>query len=117
MTDRSLRYRAGGLAALAIVAFACGSPRRSEAQLGPMEIESAEVARGRLVYAHNCDECHPGGTAGLGPALNDKPLPGFLIRFQVRHGMGAMPSFSDAKIPDDELNDLVAYVRARRAHE
>jgi hypothetical protein len=44
-------------------------------------------------------------------------LPGFLIRFQVRHGMGAMPSFSDAKIPDDELDDLVAYVRARRAHE
>ena len=31
-----------------------------------MEIESTEVARGRLVYAHMCDECHPGGTAGLG---------------------------------------------------
>jgi mono/diheme cytochrome c family protein len=102
---------------VAAAAFACGSPRRSEAQLGPMEIESSSVARGRLVYARACDECHPGGTAGLGPALNNKPLPAFLIRFQVRHGMGSMPSFSEREISDSELADLAVYVRARRAYE
>lgn len=103
--------------ALALLALACGSPRRSEAQLGPMRIESDETARGRLVFTRHCDECHPGGTAGLGPALNNKPLPGFLIRFQVRHGMGAMPSFPESRIPDAELDDLVAYVKARRAYD
>lgn len=54
------------------------------------------------------------GGAGLGPAINNKPLPGWLIRFQVRHGFGAMPAFSEKEISDGELNDVVAYLKALR---
>jgi mono/diheme cytochrome c family protein len=50
----------------------------------------------------------------LGPALNDKPPPGFLIHLQVRSGFGAMPGFSAEKISDPELSDIVAYVHALR---
>jgi mono/diheme cytochrome c family protein len=63
-----------------------------------------------------CNKCHPGGEAGLGPALNNKPLPKFLMHLQVRKGLGAMPSFSEKKIPDGDLDDLLEYVKALRKH-
>jgi mono/diheme cytochrome c family protein len=117
----AIRTRAPRIAAAAgvalAIAVACGSPRRSEAMLGPMEIDSRDVASGRLVYARHCHECHPGGSAGLGPALNNKPLPGFLIKFQVRRGLGAMPAFGEEEISDGQLDDLVEFVRARRKHD
>ena len=58
----------------------------------------------------HCHQCHPGGAAGLAPSINDKPLPGFLMRFQVRHGLGAMPSFDEQVIPEPELDALIAYL-------
>jgi mono/diheme cytochrome c family protein len=64
----------------------------------------------------HCQKCHPGGEAGLGPALNDKPLPVFLMRFQVRKGLGAMPAFPESRISGDELDDLLKYVVAFRRH-
>jgi mono/diheme cytochrome c family protein len=63
-----------------------------------------------------CQKCHPGGEAGLGPGLNDKPFPKFLQHFQVRHGLGAMPAFSPAEISESQLEDLLAYVHALRRH-
>lgn len=68
------------------------------------------------MFMTHCNPCHPGGEAGLGPAINNKPLPGFLIKFQVRRGLGAMPSFSEHHIKDQELNDLIAYIKALRRH-
>lgn len=59
---------------------------------------------------HLCHQCHPGGMAGLGPSLNDKPLPGFLVRTQVREGLGAMPSFDEDELNDADLDQLVAFV-------
>ena len=52
----------------------------------------------------------------MGPALNDKPLPRFLIHLQVRNGLGTMPSFSPDEIDDGELHDLIAYLKALRRH-
>ena len=97
------------------LAAGCGSVRRSEALDGPMRIRDADVERGRVVFAQHCHKCHPGGEPGLGPGLNDKPLPQFLMRFQVRHGLGAMPSFSDDEISDGDLDRLIRYLKARRA--
>src|SRR5688572_581576 len=42
----------------------------------------------------HCHQCHPFGQGGLGPALNDKPAPRFLVKTQVRLGFGTMPGFS-----------------------
>lgn len=100
-------------AALAAGLLAC-SARRGEPLRGPLDLSDPRVAKGRAVYMENCNKCHPGGDAGLGPALNNKPLPGFLVRFQTRHGLGAMPAFGEVEIPEADLDHLVAYLKALR---
>lgn len=50
----------------------------------------------------------------LGPAINDKPLPGFLMKTQVRVGMGAMPSFHRNQINGQDLDDLIRFLKALR---
>ncbi len=102
------------ITAVTLVTVACGTTRRSEPLVGPFAPASAEVARGQRVFMAQCHACHPGGEAGIGPSLNDKPLPGFMIALQVRAGLGAMPAFSTEEIPARDLDGLVAYVIARR---
>jgi mono/diheme cytochrome c family protein len=93
---------------------ACASPRRGEPIAGPFTASDPAIARGQQVFMRSCHQCHPGGEAGVGPAINDKPLPGFLIKAQVRAGVGAMPRFSEQEIPAAELDDLVRFVKAQR---
>ena len=50
--------------------------------------ESEEFVRGQKVFMSTCNRCHPGGRGGLGPSIYKKP--GFVIRFQVRNGLGVM---------------------------
>lgn len=95
-----------GVAALS----GCGTARRGAAVTGPQEPPTPEVALGQRVFDATCNGCHPGGTAGIGVALNNKPLPGFVIRRQVRWGLGAMPAFSEDAVSDEELDALVAYL-------
>lgn len=89
---------------------ACGSARRGEPLIGEKPIRNPTIALGQRVFAANCTQCHPGGERGLGTALNDKPLPAWLVRFQVRNGLGAMPSFSSDQIGGAELKALSRYV-------
>lgn len=96
-----------------LLLLGCGSARRGEPLAGPSSL-SEEARLGRMVFSTHCDQCHPGGEAGLGPALNNKPLPGFIIKMQVRHGLGAMPSFSNIRIPKHDLENLVTYMKALR---
>lgn len=74
------------------------------------------LAEGQRVFMQHCNQCHVGGAAGLGPSLNDKRLPPFLVRFQIRHGLGAMPRFPQSVINDAQLEDVVTYVRFLRDH-
>ena len=113
MTAMKVRLVPLLLLALAVLA-ACGTARRSETLGNAPTLASTAEQRGQVVFMKNCNSCHVGGTGALGPAINDKPLPGFLIRFQVRNGLGAMPAFSDKEISDAALEDLVAYLRALR---
>ena len=92
------------------------SARRGEPIVGPLPLSEPGITRGQQVFMRECHQCHPGGEAGLGPALNNKPLPGFLIRFQVRNGLGAMPGFSQKEISSTELDDLIDYLKALRNH-
>jgi mono/diheme cytochrome c family protein len=102
------------LIAFFIPIVGCGSPRRGEPITSPLRISDPVVERGREVFARNCYPCHPGGAGGLGPALNNKALPAFAIRFQVRHGMGVMPAFSEKEISPDQLDALIVYMKALR---
>lgn len=95
---------------------ACGSARRGEPVAGPMPPLSAAEAHGERVFMTYCHQCHPKGENGLGPAINNKPLPEFLMRFQVRQGLGAMPAFSDDAIDARDLDGLMAYLKVLRRH-
>ena len=95
---------------------ACAPAYRGEPIVGPLDTSDPQVALGERVFAANCNQCHPGGAGGLGFSLNDKPLPGWLIEYQVRNGLGAMPAFSQAQVSDSELDALVAYLVRLREH-
>jgi mono/diheme cytochrome c family protein len=98
------------------LASGCGSARRSPPLVEPLPLGTAELRQGHEVFSAHCHACHPGGEAGLGPALNNKPLPRFMIRLQVRRGMGAMPAFPEEVISDQELDHLLDYLLALRRH-
>jgi mono/diheme cytochrome c family protein len=95
----------------AIVYLACGTARRRP-PLGPAPALSEQAATGQVAFMEKCNRCHPGGEAGLGPALNEKPLPDFLKRFQVRKGLGTMPHFSHEELSDAELDAILEYLKA-----
>lgn len=110
----SVRYLLVLVAAILLVG--CGSARRGAPVQPPLEHEDADQTRGEAVFMRVCNGCHPGGEAGLGPGLNNKLLPGFLIKFQVRNGLGVMPAFSREVISPEELDDLVSYLVTLRHH-
>ena len=86
--------------------------RRSEPLKGPFIPITAEVARGQVLYDLHCNKCHPGGEGGLGPDINWNPAPAFVKKFQVRHGLGVMPSFKSNEISKDELKAIGKYLKA-----
>ena len=95
-----------------LLIFCFCSVRRSEPISGPLALENESVRNGQIHYMHHCQKCHPMGEGGLGPALNSLHVPKFLKAFQVRHGLGAMPSFKKDEISPDNLEDIVAYLQA-----
>ena len=72
-----------------------------------------DVKNGELLYMAYCQKCHPSGEGGLGPALNSLAVvPGFVKRFQVRHGLGVMPYFKKDQISKADLHDITDYMKA-----
>lgn len=96
---------------LALFATSC-SVRRSTPIKGPLPLEDPNVKKGRVQFMTHCHKCHPIGESGLGLAINPNPAPKFIKRFQVRHGLGVMPSFNDEEISDEDLSDILSYLRA-----
>ena len=93
------------------------TPRRGILVERVPELNTASEQQGQEVFMNHCNFCHPGGGAGLGLAINNKPLPAAMIAFQVRNGIGAMPAFSKTKISDEELSALIDYLVALRRAE
>lgn len=100
-----------------LVFTGCGTARRTEPHAPPLTFSDAKLTRGREVFFAQCHYCHPHGSAGLGPAIVNKPLPGFLLKFQVRHGLGTMPSIKADKVTAEDLDALVAYIKAVHANQ
>lgn len=89
------------------------SVRKSEPLKEKMFTPSTDrIANGEQVFMANCQKCHPGGEGGLGPAINPNPAPQFIKRFQMRHGLGTMPSFKTDEISRNDLRDISKYLRA-----
>lgn len=93
----------------------CSSSRKSEPFYGPLKGNDVKILDGQKVFMKNCNKCHPQGESGLGPALNNKGyVPSFIIKFQIRNGLGVMPSFSKERISPEELDNLIEYLKALR---
>jgi mono/diheme cytochrome c family protein len=97
--------------AVLVVCVGCATSRRRP-PLGPAPALTGQAAEGQVAFMEKCNRCHPGGEAGLGPSLNNKPFPDFLKRFQVRHGLGVMPHFDKDELSDAQLDAIVEYLKA-----
>ncbi len=91
--------------------LACTSRRMPTASTGG-SIQEERLNNGHLKYMQYCQKCHPSAEAGLGPALSNNPAPGFVKRFQVRHGLGVMPAFKSDVISKEDVKDIMHYLRA-----
>jgi mono/diheme cytochrome c family protein len=90
------------------------SSRKSIPIAGARTLTDPHEKNGQAKFMQYCNKCHPQGEAGLGPALNSNPAPKFIKAFQVRHGLGVMPSFKKDEISDEELKDITSYLSALR---
>ena len=89
------------------------SIRKSEPITGKEFVPvNEQIAHGERLYMQYCQKCHPGGEGGIGLAINPVPVPQFVKRFQVRHGLGVMPSFKKDEISESDLKDISKYMRA-----
>ena len=99
------------LISLAVIMSACAI-RRSEPVKGrEFTTSDTRVLNGEKVYMEHCQKCHPAGEGGLGPAINSNPAPQFVKRFQMRHGLGVMPSFKQSEISKKDLRDISKYLK------
>jgi mono/diheme cytochrome c family protein len=89
----------------------CGSARRDTSSA---RLDDPHLVHGKQVFDEHCHACHPGGQTGLAPAINDKPVPAWLIKTQIRAGLGAMPAFPIERLSNDEVDDVAAYVISLR---
>lgn len=73
---------------------------------------------GEQIFVRSCNTCHPGGREGMGPALNSMqshfPDDGAL-KDLIRKGRGLMPSQAPESMNDQELTNLIIYLRALNA--
>lgn len=95
-----------------MVNLSCSSRRSEPVKQKLFTTTDEHVLNGERVYMINCQKCHPAGEAGLGPAIDSNPAPQFIKRFQVRHGLGVMPSFTKAEISKEDLRDISDYLKA-----
>ncbi|HYF71002.1 MAG TPA: cytochrome c [Ohtaekwangia sp.] len=101
---------------LSCITISCAS-RKSEPVKGKtFTAKNEAVKQGEQVFMKYCQKCHPAGEAGLGPALNANPAPAFIKRFQMRHGLGVMPGFTQDEISKEDLHHITDYLRALKQY-
>jgi len=97
--------------------LAAGGPSRPATMRHPYDENSWAVGEGKRLYqAYNCNGCHANGGGGMGPALMDATWvygsePQNVYTTIVEGRPNGMPSFG-GKIPDQQIWQLVAYVRS-----
>jgi mono/diheme cytochrome c family protein len=82
-----------------------------------VESSAADASAGLQVFTSKCNGCHPNANAGIGPALHGSA---FASRYPdntallgvVRQGKGGMPAFTAAQLSDQDLANVVAYLRS-----
>lgn len=70
---------------------------------------------GQQIFMRSCNTCHPGGSKGMGPALDKlgEHFPGDQqLKSFIRKGKGLMPAQPPEILNDKELDNLTDYLRA-----
>ena len=83
----------------------------------PVAQASGDASVGKATFLKTCFGCHPNGNAAIGPALYGAA---FAARYPdnaaleavIRGGRGGMPAFNSSQLTDDDLANIIAYVRA-----
>jgi mono/diheme cytochrome c family protein len=78
----------------------------------PERGQAGEDQRGQAAFARACSSCHGADAKGQnGPALLPFEREFLEVRGIVRDGRGEMPSISPADVSDEELAQIVAYLK------
>jgi len=100
----------GALALIAPLFYGCGAQRRGQPEAPAITADNPKEVKGQRLFHRWCYQCHPGGEEGLGPAINNRPLPHIAIRTQIRKGVGAMPAFGEDVLSDGDVSAILAYL-------
>lgn len=75
---------------------------------------------GQQIFVRSCNSCHPGAKQGMGPALDKLaehfPTDDKLKKF-IRAGVGSMPPQTKDALDDQELENLIVYLRELKFEE
>ena len=94
-----------------------GAPPPAPPPPGPFHTNAYAIAEGKRLYsAFNCVGCHAHGGGGMGPALMDDQWvygsgPANVFNSIIEGRPNGMPAWRN-KIPDEQVWQLVAYVRS-----
>jgi len=69
---------------------------------------------GEQIFIRTCNTCHPGGQAGMGPTLENmaKDFPNDAgLKAYIRHGKGIMPGQPKDVLNEQEMDNLIGYLR------
>lgn len=97
-----------------------GPPMAMDSVVGPYDDNAYAVAQGQALFSYyNCTGCHSNGGGGMGPPLMDDvwiygSSPRNIFESIVEGRPNGMPSWG-GRIPDQNVWELVAYVRSLSA--
>lgn len=93
-----------------------------EAELAPASAEKPSkadwkdlVRRGQRRFDKACGNCHPDGEEDLGPSLIGIRWTVPRMTRQIRNGSGKMKPISTKRLPQSEMEPLMAYLSTLRA--
>lgn len=89
---------------------ATGSGAGPTAQTAAENAAGGAIQNGKVVYNKFCNGCHPNGKAGVGPAITG--VSEGSIKTTIRQGKGGMPGFGEGQISEEQLAELLAYVKS-----
>ncbi|HEX2912911.1 MAG TPA: cytochrome b N-terminal domain-containing protein [Chloroflexia bacterium] len=103
----------GGTTPAATTAAAAGGSATTAAAGGATG--AGDPAAGLKVFQSNgCAACHPNGgrAAGVGPKLAGTTRDDAYITGNIRNGRGQMPAFSADQVSDQDITNVIAYIRS-----
>ncbi len=98
--------------AAALTLLAPGCDKNQSDPVTIPALSDPNLTAGKAIFEKNCIGCHPYGKSGVGPNLSKLKLTPEIVGKQVRNGGLIMPKFPEAKVSNEELEQLTKFVPA-----